>query len=124
MINLNIATLNLCLGLPNKKDSVTELLHRNNVNICCLQETEIPKNFPEKILDCGGFQLELELNKEKRRAGIYLSTNLKYVRRNDLQKEDYHIVIVDVFLKVKVRIINVYRSFRPPNGLNSTNACD
>ena len=83
MLNLNIATMNLCLGLPNKKDSVIELLHRNNVNICCLQETEILNNFPEKLLDCGGYTLELELNSEKKRAGIYLRNDLKYKRRND-----------------------------------------
>ena len=115
MMNLNVSTLNLCLGLPSKKDSVTELLRRNNVNVCCLQETEIPKNFPEKVLDCGGYTLELELNSDKKRAGIYLQNDLNYVRRDDLEKEDFHIVIVDVFTNVKIRIINVYRSFRPPN---------
>ena len=72
MMSLNIATLNLCLGLPNKKDSVTELLHRYNVNVCCLQETEIPKDFPERVLNCGGYTLELKQNKGKKRAGIVI----------------------------------------------------
>ena len=39
------------------------------------------------------------------------------MRRNDLEKKDFHIVIVDVVLNVKVRIINVYRSFSPPNSM-------
>ena len=43
------------LGLPNKKDNVTEMLYKNNVKICCLQETELPKNFPVKMLNCGGY---------------------------------------------------------------------
>ena len=66
MSNINIATLNLCFGLPNKKDILTELLNRNHVNLCCLQETEIPKNFPEKLLNCGGFTIVLEMSTEKK----------------------------------------------------------
>ena len=112
----------LCLGLLSKKDTVTDLLRRNDVKICCLQETEIPRNFPEKLLNCGGYggytlepALELELNLDKKSAGIYLKNDIKYIRRNDLEKEDFHIVIVNVIADVKIRIINVCRSFRPPN---------
>ena len=63
---LKIGSLNLCLGLPNKKDMVVEMLKLNKLSICCLQETEIPENFPENILNFGGYNLELEMNKEKR----------------------------------------------------------
>ena len=64
-----------------------------------------------------GFTLELEANTFKKRAGIYLKKELKYTRRTDLEKENFHVVIIDVFLNVKIRIINIYRSFRPPNGM-------
>ena len=74
--NFSIATLNLCLGLPNKKDMVTECLKNKNIAVCCLQETEIPANFPEEVLNCGGYNLELKLNDEKKRAGIYVSCYL------------------------------------------------
>ena len=106
MSNINISTLNLCLGLPNKKDNVTEMLERNNVKICCLQETEIPNNFPIKMLNSGGYSMELESNSDKIRAGIDLKSDLKYVRRNDLEKKDFPIVIVDVKLNITVKIIN------------------
>ena len=86
--------------------------------MCCLQEVEVQSNFPDKLLNCGGYNLELELNTNKRRAGIYIKQDVKYTRRLDLEKEDFHIVIVDVVLNVKIRIVNVYRSFRPPNGMN------
>ena len=69
------------------------------------------------MLNSGGFSLELESSSDKIRAGIYLKNDLKYVRRNNLKKKDFHIVIVDVVLNVKVRIINVYRSFRTPNSM-------
>ena len=47
---MKIATWNLCLGLSNKKDTVCDYLAVNNITACCLQETEIPMNFPEDIL--------------------------------------------------------------------------
>ena len=76
---LTIGTWNLCLGLPNKKDIVVDILSTNNISICCLQETEIPTGFPENILNVGGFKIELEMNNEKRRAGIYINTEVNYV---------------------------------------------
>ena len=33
--------------------------------------------------------------------------------RYDLEKKGHHIVIIDVCVETKLRIINVYRSFRP-----------
>ena len=44
-----IGKLNLCLGLQNKKDKVIDLLNANSVDICGLQETETPMNYPEHI---------------------------------------------------------------------------
>ena len=112
--NTKLATWNLCLGLPNKKDLVTKILSSNNICACCVQETEIPTDYPEEILDCNGYILELELNNQKKRSGIYVRKNVNYVRRKDLEKENYHIVIIDVTSDVNFRLICVYRSFRPP----------
>ena len=39
--------------------------------------------------------------------------DINYVRRIDLEKAGFHIVIVDVTANVNVRIINLYHSFRP-----------
>ena len=66
--------------MPNKKDLVTSSLTRKNIAVCALQETEIGKNFPEGILNCGNFNLELEDANVKKRVGFY---------RNDItQKKD------------------------------------
>ena len=102
---LTIATWNLCLGLPNKKDIVVDILSLKKINICCLQETEIPSGFPETILNCSGFTIELEMNSEKKRAGIYISTEVNYIRRNDLEQENMHAVIIDVKAETQFRII-------------------
>ena len=111
---LKIGTWNLCLGLPNKKDIVTDYLKLNNVNVCCLQETEVQADFPESLLSTGGFSLELELNDNKKRAGIYIRNDVKYVRRTDLECKNFHIVICDINTACLVRVICIYRSFRPP----------
>ena len=104
---LKIGTWNLCLGLSNKKDIITSCLSSLGVEICCLQETEIPMGFPENILNSGEYNVELELNTEKKRVGIYLHNKLKYARRIDLEKENHHIVIIDVMASKNFRLINL-----------------
>ena len=73
-------------------------------------------NFPEHLLNCGGYNLELENNNEKKRVGIYIKFDVKYERRLDLEKSGFHIVILDIYVNTRIIIINVYRTFRPPNG--------
>ena len=75
---IKIGTWNLCLGLPNKKDIVTRYLKENNVDVCCLQETEVQLDFPENILNCFGYNLELENNDVKKRTGIYIAQGIDY----------------------------------------------
>ena len=98
---------------------VVDILSLKRINICCLQETEIPSGFPQNILNCGGFTIELEINSENKRAGVYISTEVNHTRRNDLEQENMHIVIIDVKAETQFRNINIYRSFRPPGGTST-----
>ena len=41
---IKVATLNLCLGLRNKKDLVKNIMVENNIDILALQETELDAN--------------------------------------------------------------------------------
>ena len=75
--NLKIATWNLCLGLANKKDIVTEYLKTSDISVCCLQETEVSNNFPTNILNCNNYTLELECSDEKQRTGIYVKNTVQ-----------------------------------------------
>ena len=61
--------------------------------------------------------MELEQSSEKKRTGVYINRNVKYERRQDLEAKDLHVVIIDVLSDVKMRIIGIYRTFRPPSGL-------
>ena len=54
--------LNLCLGLKNKRDIVKELMLTENVDVFCLQETELESNFDENLMQIPGYTLEVENN--------------------------------------------------------------
>ena len=116
-MNLKIGTLNLCLGLRNKKDEIERIITTNKIDILCLQETELESDYPTNILSFRGFNLETEINKTKIRTGIYIKETISYTRRTDLEKEDSHIVIIDLNDRKKTRVINIYPAFSPPQGL-------
>ena len=91
-----IATLNLCLGLKSKKEEVKRLITENDIDIVCVQESEIPKIFPIELLTFKGYNYENELNDVKSRCGIYVKNCISYVRRNDLETKNLHAIIIDI----------------------------
>ena len=44
---INISTINLCLGLKNKKLLIKKMLEENEIDVLCMQETEINKSCTE-----------------------------------------------------------------------------
>ena len=111
-----IASLNLCLGLKNKKEEVKRLIIDNEIDILCMQEIEIQSNYPIALLSFSGYNFECENNDLKARCGIYISNSISYVRRLDIETENLHVVIIDLNDQSKTRIINLYRTFNPQNG--------
>ena len=108
-------TLNLCLGLRDKKEIVHKLIEDNNIDILCMQETEIPNDFPINMLTFKGYHFENENNNCKSFCGIYVSNNVPFVLRNDLEIPGVHAIIIDLKDSQQTRIINVYCSFNPLN---------
>ena len=89
--NTNVATWNLCLGLPNKKDSVTGFLNALNIHVCCLQETEILIDVPEDILNCGNYRLELESNTVKKEL-VFISEQILNMYEEKILKQKTYIL--------------------------------
>ena len=114
---IRLSTWNVCLGLKNKKDYVYNETKQNEIDICLLQEVEIETGFNEELLTAKDYVIEVENNAKKSRTAIILKDNIDYIRRRDLELCDYGIVIIDVNVSKKYRVINVYRSFNPPNGV-------
>ena len=68
--NTKIATLNLCLGLKNKKEEIERIIKENKLDILCVQETEVKVGYPIELLAFKGFKYENEFNDIKSRCGI------------------------------------------------------
>ena len=39
---IKLATWNMCIGLCNKKEYLTEMIKMSNIYICCMQKIDIP----------------------------------------------------------------------------------
>ena len=104
------------MGLKNKKDYVYDTLSENNIDICAIQEVEIETNYPSELLSNKNYKLEIELSSKKARCAIAIKNEVNYVRRTDLEEIDTSLIIIDVNSVTNYRLINVYRSFNPPNG--------
>ena len=111
--NLKIGTWNLCLGLRNKKDYVSKIIREHNIDVLCLQETDIEPSYPHNILSFKGYDYLTEKNSIKARSGVYINNTIPYQRRNELEKADLGVIIVDLQLSRKYRIISLYRVFTP-----------
>ena len=47
---IKLTTWNLCLGLRNKKDCMSQIIKANKIDICCMQEVNIPADYDHDIL--------------------------------------------------------------------------
>ena len=115
---INIATINLCLGLKNKKLLLKKMLEDNLIDVLCMQETEILKDIDHNELRISDYNLELEDNSIKSRVGFFVSKTIDYVRRLDLEGCDSNLIIIDLEGDLNIRLINVYRSFAPQSGVS------
>ena len=112
---IKIATLNLCLGLKNKRDLIKDILVRNKIDILALQETELEPSLDLNLVNIAGYKFESEINEYKQRVGFYIKNIIDYRRCPNLEGINNNLIIIDVLReKNSVRIMNIYRSFNPP----------
>ena len=97
------------------------MINRKDIDICLLQEVEIESNFDTRLLTNANYKIEVETNTKKARTATVIKDNISYVRRHDLEKEGFGIIIIDIETPDVYRIINVYRSFNPQNGQTPLN---
>jgi exonuclease III len=75
-MSTKIGTLNLCLGLANKKELVKNLIYEENIDVLCLQETELANNLDHHLMNFPNYRYESEINDSCSRVGYYLKTNI------------------------------------------------
>ena len=61
-----------------------------------------------KNLYIPGYTIEVEKNRTKMRVATYISNKIKYKRRQDLEEPDSHIIILDIGVRNKLRVFNLY----------------
>ena len=115
---IKIGTLNLCLGIQHKKNIVKQIIIDSELDILCLQETELDVNIDHELLSFQSYNYESEINSIKSRVGVYIKQKMNYVRRRDLEGSDSHLVIIDIKSKHDLRIITIYRPFNPQGGVH------
>ena len=86
---------------------VKKLLEENEIDVLCMQETEIMNDINHNELNISGYRLEIEQNYNKSRVGFYVSKTLSYVRRTDLEGVDSNLIIIDLEGISNTRLINV-----------------
>ena len=95
-MEIKIATLNLCLGLQNKKSLIKQIVMQEKIDILCLQETELNKNLDHNLLSFPGYCYESETNEALSRVGVYIKSDINFVRRTELEGVNQHIILIDV----------------------------
>ena len=85
---IKVATWNVCLGIRNKKDYIIDTLRKVNIDICMIQEAEIPKDYPTNLLSSIDYKIESENCSVKARCAALIKNNINYTRRQDLEGED------------------------------------
>ena len=91
-----IGSLNLCLGLHNKREVVKKIIVENKIDILCLQEIEIPVDYTINLLMFKGYAFEKEINNVKSRCGIYISNNLSHLRHTYLEVPNMNVMIIGI----------------------------
>ncbi len=114
-----IGSLNLCLGLSNKKDLIKNIIKDEKIDILCLQETELEINFDHNLMSFSGYFYESETNDFRSRVGCYVKSDISYIRRQDLEGLNSHLIILDIMGPASIRIINIYRCFKPQNNISA-----
>ena len=112
---INFGTWNICLGLKSKKDYVRAKIKELDIDICCIQECEIRKDYNKDILSFKNYNIEVENNSTKSRCCTYIKDNIEYKRREDLEGIDNNIVILELDSLI---VINLYRSFATQNNVS------
>ena len=74
--------------MRNKKDIIYNTLISEKIDICALQEVEIPHGYEHKLLSSRDYQIEVEKANGKARTAIAIKKTIDYIRnRNGCDKK-------------------------------------
>lgn len=110
---LKVCTWNVCLGIKYKLRRVEEILKKNDIDVICIQESEITSHDDLSIIQIEGYVVELEKSCEKIRSLMYIKNNISYERHEQMEKQDGHVILISIKNKLKViQLASVYRTYK------------
>ena len=81
--SLRVYTWNVCLGVRYKLRQVEEVMRKNEIDIMCIQETEITDHEDHSQIEINGYTSEIEKSIGKRRSMIYIKNTIQYERHTE-----------------------------------------
>jgi hypothetical protein len=99
------------MSWPSKKNVVKQLVINENIEILCLQETEIVPELEASLLSFPCFEYETKNHSTKARVGCYIKSGIKYMRCIDLEGINSHLLIIDISAERNLRLIKIYQNF-------------
>ena len=100
---INVCTWNLCLGLQYKLRYVEEILIKEDIDVLCLQETELEKGLDMTVLNIKGYDLETDSAADTIRTSVYIKSTLNYERI-----QNQHLNQNLIILKITEKICLIY----------------
>ena len=120
---INVCTWNLCLGLQYKLNYVKEILIKEDVDILCLQETELEEGLDMSILNINGYELETDLANKTIRSVVYIKTTLNYERiPNRGLNQNLIIIKITQHNLPNLFLAAIYRPWKDVGGLSQEDA--
>ena len=75
------------------KDIVSKIFTEQGIDICVMQEIDVPAGYDESWLSFKGYNLLTECNEIKSRTGIYIKNGIKFTRKTELEGSNTGLVI-------------------------------
>ena len=72
------ATWNVCHGITNKKDLITNMIYENKIDIICLQEVEIDQKIFTNMKSIKNYNIEIEPNDVRSQVATYIKSTINY----------------------------------------------
>jgi hypothetical protein len=93
--------------LENKKDYTSSVINEHKIEICSLQEVILETDYPSEILSFKNYSIEVETNDYKAREAVCIKNGIS---RHELEGTNSNVIVIDLDLNKKYRLINLYKS--------------
>ena len=113
--NFNIVHFNInSITAEGRLDQLSDICTTLNLDVLIITESKLDQTIPSNLISIPGYHEPIRRDRNRNGGGvlIYISENLIFHHKEDLQSENYEHIWVDVKLKNNSFAINAF--YRPP----------